>query len=184
MSPSYSARSDDSECIGFAARPTHDTPVSRQRPPRMQGPPRPSTAQSSKSSSSESSVDSLSPLHFSHTIAIKAIHNKAIIVFRAPREISYNEMRKKLYEKFVRQEGVELTQSFTMAYLLPPTIIQSDHVDPARARSRSDSFSSMWSMGMTDLKPMRFVTSQVEWEMILASVKGAKLTIRILDSTT
>jgi hypothetical protein len=114
-----------------------------------------------------------------NTLAVKAAYNSSIISFRTPRDVTLDEVRQRLYEKFVNQEGIPLSKTFSLAYVLPSTVIQTDHVDPARARCRSDSLSST---GFPDHTQMRFVTSQVEWEMIVASVGRTKISLRVVEA--
>jgi hypothetical protein len=142
---------------------------------------RPSTSLSIRTvmSSSTSGTDAFSPTGES-TLAIKATCKSTIVSFRTPRDVSYDEVRRRLYEKFVSQEGIPLSKTFSIAFVLPPTIIQTDHVDPARARTRSDSMSSA---GYSDNTQTIFVTSQVEWEMVVASAGRTKITLRVLDAS-
>jgi len=105
------------------------------------------------------------------SLHIKVVHNTAIILLRAHRSITFEEARAKIYEKFVSQEGVPLSESFALAYLPPAPI------DYSKPRSRSGSLSSL-SVGFPDLAHMRFISSQRDWENAIASIGRGKLILR------
>ena len=108
------------------------------------------------------------------TLAIKAVHNNAIVMLRTPRTISFEELRKRIYDKFVVQEGVPLSESFSVAHIIPPP---TDHT-----RSRSNSVSSTGT-GVANATEMSFITSQTEWEQVVSGTHIMdKLTLRILDT--
>jgi hypothetical protein len=132
----------------------------------------------SQKSTPRSPTFSDAPLSPTGTLAIKAIYNNAIIMLRTSREISFEELRKRLYDKFVIQEGIPLSESFFVAYTMPcypPTI--SDNT-----RSRTNSMSST-ATGDADPKRMSFITSQTEWEQVASSTSFMdKLTLHIFDT--
>jgi len=105
------------------------------------------------------------------SIHIKVVHHSDIILLRVPRNISLKELRAKVYNKFKEQPGVPLSESFVIAFLPPAPI------DYTKPRSRS---SSMSAAGFPDLAQMRFMTSQHEWEYIVATNGRAKLTLRAI----
>ena len=115
---------------------------------------------SSRTTSARSITSDVS--FISDTLHIKVVHNTAIILLRVHRSISFEEARSKIYEKFVTQEGVPLSESFALAFLPPAPI------DYSKPRPRSDSMSS--SVGFPDLAHMRFISSQREWEQAVASI--------------
>jgi len=106
------------------------------------------------------------------SISVKVVHNKSIILLRIHRHISFEELRTRVFEKFVQQEGVPLSASFAMAFL-PPS-----HIDYSKPRSRSSSMSS--SVGFPDLAHMRFISSQRDWEHAVASTGRGKITLRAI----
>jgi len=109
----------------------------------------------------------------SGALVIKAAHNNSIILLRAPRDISFAEMRQRVSDKFTRQEGVRLTSAFTIAFVVPSVTNQ--------ARQRSDSLSSVRTS--FDLMQMRLIISESEWERVISSIEGSgKLTLRVLDT--
>jgi hypothetical protein len=123
---------------------------------------------SSRTTSARSITSDVS--FISDTLHIKVVHNTAIILLRVHRSISFEEARSKIYEKFVTQEGVPLSESFALAFLPPAPI------DYSKPRPRSDSMSS--SVGFPDLAHMRFISSQREWEQAVASIGRGKLILR------
>ncbi|KAF8169759.1 hypothetical protein BJ912DRAFT_998807 [Pholiota molesta] len=53
------------------------------------------------------------------SISIKAAHNSAIILLRVSREMSLTEVRQRIYNKFVGQEGIPLANDFAIAFAHP-----------------------------------------------------------------
>lgn len=112
--------------------------------------------------------DTSSIMEATGQISVKVVHNHSIILLRVHRTISFEEMRSKVYDKFVHQENAPLSESFALAYL--PSL-------PIDQRARSDSITSA---GFPELAHMRFVSSQFEWEHVLASAGRGKLTLRAI----
>ena len=109
--------------------------------------------------------DTSSIMEANGQISVKVVHNHSIILLRIHRATSFEEMRSKIYDKFVHQENAPLSESFGLAYLPP---LPFDH----RARSGST--------GFPELAHMRFVSSQSEWDRVLASAGRGKLTLRAI----
>lgn len=107
------------------------------------------------------------------TLSLKAAHNDAIILLRVPSETSFTNVRQRLYNKFVGQEGVPLSQNFTVAFV-PATSSPTQPSFP-KDRLRSASVSS------ADRMELIFINSDADWEQIISSAGGSKLTLRILD---
>jgi hypothetical protein len=105
------------------------------------------------------------------SISVKVVHHKSIVLLRINRSISLAELRAKIYDKFVQQEGIPLSESFAIAFLPPAPI------DYSKPRSRS---SSMSSVGFPDLAHMRFISSQQDWEHAIALTGRGKLTLRAI----
>lgn len=102
-------------------------------------------------------------------LSIKAGYNDSFVVLRVSCEISYKDLRQRLYNKFVGQEGVPLSDSFTISFLQPT---HSENLsNPPQERSPSEH-------GGTHMYP---VTSEADWENAAASIEGSKLTLRIFD---
>ncbi|KDQ53184.1 hypothetical protein JAAARDRAFT_162080 [Jaapia argillacea MUCL 33604] len=107
------------------------------------------------------------------SIAIKAVLKDCIIVFRTPCITSLGQIRKRLAEKFDKQEGIALRESFALAYM---ATTGSDRGSLASGRTRSSSVSSS---GIGEGKAMRYIYSQDEWNTAVASC-GGKLTLRVV----
>jgi hypothetical protein len=105
------------------------------------------------------------------SISVKVVHSKSIILIRVQRDISFLELRAKVYEKFVRQEEVPLSASFAIA-VLPPA-----PVDYGKPQARSNSMSSV---GLPYVPQMRFISSQHDWEHAIASTGRGKLILQAI----
>jgi hypothetical protein len=126
----------------------------------------------SPTTSTAFSSSTISPT--SEKLAIKAAYNDSIILLRVDENISYKEMRQRIYNKFVGQEGIPLSEKFTVTFLQPVQMTTTT----AKTRARSSSVSS--DPGTTQL---HLVTSESDWENVTASLEGSKLTLRITDTT-
>ena len=107
------------------------------------------------------------------SISVKVVHNTSIILLRIHRSISFGDLRAKVYDKFVQQEGVPLSTFFTLAFL-PPTPI-----DYCKPQPRPQS-SSMSAVGRPNLAHMRFISSEREWQHAIALTGRGKLTLRAI----
>ena len=161
-------------------------------------------------SSSDYGIDSPPPSP-DETIVIKAAHNASIIVVRAPRNVSFADLRQRLYRKFVYQEGILLSPSFSVVNVLPPSSSNStlrasssygfhNHLvrsGPASIlRARSESAASAYDYVTPEKLPqvtrrvsfaerteMRFINRESDWRRIISShTGGSKVTLRILDT--
>jgi hypothetical protein len=106
----------------------------------------------------------------SEKLSIKAGYNDSMVILRVPWDIAYKDVRQRLYNKFVGQEGVPLSDSFTITYLQPV------HGSPLTCKSSGDSETS------TAFHQEHLVTSQADWENVTTSIEGFKLTLRIADN--
>jgi len=107
------------------------------------------------------------------SISVKVVHDMSIILLRTQRNISFAELRAKVYDKFVQQEGVPLSTFFTLAFLPPAPI------DYSKPQPRPQS-SSMSAVGRPNLAHMRFISSEHEWQHVIASTGRGKLTLRAI----
>jgi hypothetical protein len=126
-----------------------------------------------KSFSSAKSFNSTSTAFGSPTsekLSIKAGYNDSMIMLRVPWDITYKAMRERLYNKFVGQEGVPLSDSFKITYL------QLMHANP-----QVDKVSEGSNAISSEPYQEHLVTSQADWENVTASIEGFKLTLRITD---
>ena len=145
-------------------------------PPTTPQPPSPSeeTPGISAGRVSLSSTSTISPKN----ISIKAyLTEDTIIVFRVPVETKYAEIRDKVYDKFVNQEGIPLRLNYPLTYLTP-----------ARRRSTSSSVYSgikracPGSIGSASAQESSLIQiqSQEGWEEIVRESDG-KLTLRVFE---
>lgn len=106
-------------------------------------------------------------------IAIKAMYENSIIIIRIPRSLSFTEVRQRLYDKFVRQEGVPLSETFVVALLVPAP--QQSGVRPHAA--------SLWSIGAADKDStvLQFVKSNDDWDQAIYKY-GNKILLRVIGS--
>lgn len=157
-------------CFDFPPDSRPETPVGyvhTQSPPSLYSvPPSPTKSTTFSMSTISSTSDKL---------AIKAAYHDSIVLLRVDGDISYREMRQRVYNKFVGQEGIPLSESFTIAFLQP---LQTTTTTTTKTRARS---SSMSSDPVTT--QLHMVTSQSDWENVTASLEGPKLTLRITDNT-
>jgi len=113
-------------------------------------------------STTSSSCNSSAPQQFT----IKAGYDDTIILLRVPCEISYKDLRYRLYNKFVGLEGIPLSDNFAISFVRP---ITADNTLNHSQSHHSDS---------STLYP---VASEGDWECVAASLVGSKLTLRISD---
>jgi hypothetical protein len=106
----------------------------------------------------------------SEKLSIKARYNDSMIMLRIPCDIPYKDMRERLYNKFVGQEGMPLSDSFKITYLQPVhTNTQANEASDGSNGVSSESFQE------------HVVASQADWENVTISIEGFKLTLRITD---
>ncbi|KAG1857947.1 hypothetical protein C8R48DRAFT_775399 [Suillus tomentosus] len=106
-------------------------------------------------------------------IAIKALYENHIIMLRVSQSLSFTEVRQRLYNKFVRQEGVPLSESFVVAILVPPPVKEKSGGRPYAA-----SFSSMADK---DNVVLHFVKSNDDWDQAIYKY-GNKVLLRVIGS--
>lgn len=78
--------------------------------------------------------------------------------------MSLAEIRQRIYNKFVGQEGIPLAIDFTVAFVLSPQQL-------ARADRKH----------LSDDAELRFVSTESDWESIIMTTSSSKVTLRILD---
>ena len=143
------------------------------------------------------------------SIRVKAAFNATIIMLRASRTTSFVELKKRLYDKFVKQEGLRLSRRLTVVSVRPPpnkrelrtsssisTLsspswiagalcrlgrVQNRH--SATFRKESSSLEQR-RLSFAELTQMHFIEDEVDWQKILARhfADGTKVTLRILDT--
>ncbi|KAI0925653.1 hypothetical protein AcV5_008331 [Taiwanofungus camphoratus] len=105
------------------------------------------------------------------TFAVKAMLDDSIVLLRATPSTTLVDLRARIRDKFARQEGVPLSESFRIGYL-PPS---DGPVRSRRGRARSNSVSTV---GSETSQAVHLITSEEEWQTAIANCAG-KLTIRI-----
>ena len=103
-------------------------------------------------------------------IYLKVAHNASIIMLRIPRDISFSDLKHRLYEKFVNQENLLLSQSFSVVLVVTPAA----PVGRARLGARRASLATCTEM--------RFIDCEADWRSITTKNDGSKITLRVLDT--
>ncbi|KDR78977.1 hypothetical protein GALMADRAFT_209311 [Galerina marginata CBS 339.88] len=98
-------------------------------------------------------------------IYIKAAHNASIIMLRTSRDIKFADLKRRLYDKFVNQENILLSHTFSVVLALPPS------TNPGCRR-----------MSLASCTEMRFIDRESDWRKIITANDGNKITLRILDT--
>jgi hypothetical protein len=109
-------------------------------------------------------------------LSIKAAHNSSIIMLRVSRDTLFEDVRQRLYNKFVGQEGVPLSKDFAVAMVVPSITA------PSPAKSSSSKLSRSLSVSSTDKMELHFIDSQYDWEQVVLTKESSKVTLRILDA--
>lgn len=113
-------------------------------------------------------------------IAIKAIYQDqpgTVIAFRSDRSVSLADVRSKLQEKFVNQQGVVgLSENFKLAYRMQMPLSPRSG---GGTRSRSGSLTSEVS-AFHDPSQLLVISSQKEWRDAVDGTT-AKLTLHIMN---
>ncbi|KAF9453510.1 hypothetical protein P691DRAFT_719715 [Macrolepiota fuliginosa MF-IS2] len=164
-------------------------PRSKAPEPYLAAPPSPTTSvsttfsfstvlsASTATSISTTATSSTSSSGNSNNLSIKAALNNTIIMFRVSRDITFTELRQRIYNKFIGQEGVPLSREFTIAVVVAEMNSPIAQLpEPVGTRKRSTSVTSV------DHPEMRIVDSQGDWETVAYSTEGTRLTLRILDT--
>ncbi|TFK27768.1 hypothetical protein FA15DRAFT_701570 [Coprinopsis marcescibilis] len=121
-----------------------------------------STVASDVSSSTISDASTSSPSSSPQktgNISIKASHNGSIIMLKVAQEMVYSEVRQRIYNKFVGQEGVPLSQSFLIVY---STVTGKDALTPPGS-------------------PAMIISCEDDWRDVLEIYEGPKLTLSIVS---
>jgi hypothetical protein len=158
-----------------------ETPVAKIRlPPVPQTavPPSPTTSVSTMHSSSTGF--SASPTMSSATsassgdgdmLSLKVTLNDLIIMLRISRDSSYTELRQRIFNKFIGQEGIPLSKGFK-------TTVVVAHINSPMTHLRKPNASILGTPG----DELRMVESQGDWETITYATEGHKFSLRIFDN--
>ncbi|KIP10511.1 hypothetical protein PHLGIDRAFT_33878 [Phlebiopsis gigantea 11061_1 CR5-6] len=167
-----------SQFVTQISTPEHFPKPFQNRPPGQFHLPWAPTDSSRTSHASFSSVLTTSTGAAGEHFTIKAVRQDSIVLLRATFSMSLADVRERLRDKFAAQEGVALTDAFTIGFNpAPPEPRQKGSAKPgSRARSSSTS-----ALGAADAAPrLYFIASDFEWEQAIAGCAG-KLTIHIFD---
>lgn len=94
---------------------------------------------------------------------------------RVDRDTEFQDIRKRIYDKFVNQEDVPLSNSFSLAFVVPGGLTKSS-VGSGQTRGRSSSLSSSGGI------EMNLVLSQGDWDCVVGMTEGNKIALRVLDT--
>ncbi|KAG8212984.1 hypothetical protein J3R82DRAFT_11370 [Butyriboletus roseoflavus] len=114
--------------------------------------------------SSRSTSSSLDPT----VLSIKAMHEDNIVMLRLPRFTALDELRRNVYDKFMRIDNPTISESFAIAFLQQET-----------GRPRAGSLSSVGS-AQAKGAALHFISSQGEWDNVAAT--SGKIVLRIIGS--
>ncbi|GAW00205.1 hypothetical protein LENED_001706 [Lentinula edodes] len=109
----------------------------------------------------------------SGNLTIKAAHNQSIILLRTSRETEFAEVRQRIYDKFLAQEKITLTEAFAIAFVL------QDPGEPRSSKGKGRARSNSLGGGSSQ---MILVTNQNDWDRALATTESSKITVRVLDT--
>ncbi|KAJ7227374.1 hypothetical protein GGX14DRAFT_629663 [Mycena pura] len=124
---------------------------------------------SARSYLSTTTAASLSP---PAPLVIKAAHKDSIILLRVDGDLSLCEIQQRLRDKFLKQEGISLSDAFTLAYMIPGTPATKS----AKSRGLSDSLSA------ADAAHVEMVSTEYDWARLRSSLDNGKLTLRVMDA--
>ncbi|KAF8150698.1 hypothetical protein B0H34DRAFT_149015 [Crassisporium funariophilum] len=107
----------------------------------------------------------------SDSVTIKAAHNASIIMLRVARDIPFLDLKRRLHNKFVNQEGHLLSLWFSVVLVLPSLSSSGSPSAPTRKR-----------VSLADRTEMRFLNCEADWRRTTSTNDGSKITLRILDT--
>lgn len=107
------------------------------------------------------------------SLTIKAAHNSSIIMLRVPRNTSFDDIRLRLYNKFVGQEGIPLSQEFAVAMVVPSTSLEED---------KCSQQSQCMPVTFSDRTELHFIDTQYDWEQVVLIRDSNKVTLKIFDA--
>ena len=128
-----------------------------------------SSWRTSISSGSTSSTDNPTML------SIKAMHEDNIVMLRVPRSITFDELRRRIHDKFMQTDKPTICETFAIALMEQVPAEKVGH-----GRPRAGSMSSLGSTG-TKGAALRFISSQDKWDGVAATYCG-KVLLRIIGS--
>ncbi|PPQ98756.1 hypothetical protein CVT24_003453 [Panaeolus cyanescens] len=127
-------------------------------------------------------------------ISIKAALNATILMLRVPATISLSELKKRLYDKFLKQEGVRLSRDFSVVHVQPPVgygntrgiAMDGIMMEQSWGRSSNDQKMLRRAIPFSDRTEMKVVDADLDWRRIVKvqsrKADGSKVTLRIVDT--
>ena len=111
------------------------------------------------------------------TLSIKAVLDDAIVILRVSRDIEWGELRRRIFNKFIGQQGIPLSKDFTIA------VLSAKMASPIAQPLEPVSGLQERSIAITcvDKSDVRIVDSQLDWETVAYSTEGTKLILKIFD---
>jgi len=93
-------------------------------------------------------------------------------MLRVSKDTSFDEIRRRLYNKFVGQEGIPLSKEFAVAISVPSSSPEKD----------ISSQQSCMSVSFSDKMELHFIDTQYDWEEVVLIRDSRKVTLKILDA--
>ena len=129
-------------------------------------------------SASLASPSPVSPAAASNSFTIKAVRQDSIVLIRGSPFMLLSDVRSKIREKFASQEGIILTDSFTIGFNPVITAAEPRSKASIRSRPRSQSLSAMKQIHPQPR--LRFLIYEEDWQQVAASCSG-KMTLHVFD---
>lgn len=94
-------------------------------------------------------------------------------MLRVSRDTSFDDIRRRLYNKFVGQEGIPLSKEFAVAISVPSSSPEKDNCSQQ---------SHCMSVSFSDKMELHFIDTQYDWEQVILTRDSSKVTLKILDA--
>lgn len=104
-------------------------------------------------------------------IYLKVAHQSSIVMLRAPWNITFMDLKRRLYDKFVNQQGIFLSHTFSVVLAVRPGSLDSPLPSPIFERGP-----------FAERTEMHLIRRESEWRTIVSMNDGSKITLRILDT--
>jgi len=102
------------------------------------------------------------------SLIVKAALDDAVVLFRAQRDVSFTELRRRVYDRFARSEHMSLRRAFVLAYV------------PPHSGAGDNRVSAIGSVDWARAVPLR---NEEDWATALM-ICGLKITLRVSNLTT
>ncbi|KJA26238.1 hypothetical protein HYPSUDRAFT_36504 [Hypholoma sublateritium FD-334 SS-4] len=104
-------------------------------------------------------------------IYLKVAHKASIVMLRAPWNTTLMDLKRRLYDKFVNQQGIFLSHTFSVVLAVRPGSLDSPLPSPLFERGP-----------FAERTEMHLIRRESEWRRIVAMNDGSKITLRVLDT--